>query len=85
MPQALGLGSDPSRRTESLSSGLEARGLTPVPALVASRRSPGLGGRAMVVTGFNSGKGGDPMVSGILKSAMALLDHAVVGATSDRS
>jgi hypothetical protein len=43
------------------------------------------GAPANVVEAFsirNSGKGGDPMISGILKSAVALFDHAVVGAAS---
>jgi hypothetical protein len=39
----------------------------------------------MVTSGFNLTEGGDPMISGILMTAQALLGHAVVGAASDKS
>jgi hypothetical protein len=36
----------------------------------------------MLLAGINLTEGGDPMISGISKLAMALLDHADVGASS---
>jgi hypothetical protein len=38
----------------------------------------------MVIGSLQLREGGDPMISGILKTAMALLDHAVVGAASSK-